>query len=535
MMEAAPLRYVPFPDHVLPEPVGTFVREASAAIGCDASYIALPTLACLARAIGNTRVIKLKRTWTEPAIIWAAIVGKSGTHKSPAIQAATKILAQKQSEAIAEYAEANARYAQEQAQYDKDYAAWKREKKTTEPPPWEPKQPHCQRFIASDVTIEALAVLLHGQDDGVLVVRDELAGWVNGIGQYKAGGKGADAGHWLSCWSGTPMTFDRKTGNTPMIHVPRASVSIVGGVQPAILQRAMGVEHLQDGMCARLLMAMPKPKRVTWSEAIVNPEIEALMANVFDELLKLEPAATPEGEPEPFAVPLTPEAKSAWVEYYNRHRAEMESLDADLTSAYAKLEAYAARFGLIFQMVAAAAGAASNDVIDQTAIEAGIALSDWFANEAKRVYGMFAETDDERDRRELIEWIAKQGGVVTARDLARGPRKFRKDAEPVLNDLMLRGVGHWMFRPPGPKGGRATRVFCLASRSGPPPGIYRTEWEANEGQALPPGESALRMIHERMDGDETSGDETHLKPEQNGGCVTRGSVTKGRNAGEDRA
>ena len=71
-------------------------------------------------------MIRLKRTWTEPAIIWAAIVGKCGTHKSPALQAATSFLQRKQSEAIAAYQESLAQHDQDQALYDRDYAAWKR-------------------------------------------------------------------------------------------------------------------------------------------------------------------------------------------------------------------------------------------------------------------------------------------------------------------------------------------------------------------------------------------------------------------------
>ena len=46
-------RYQPFPVHTLPGPVGAFVVAAAAAIGCDPMFIALPLLACLARAIGQ--------------------------------------------------------------------------------------------------------------------------------------------------------------------------------------------------------------------------------------------------------------------------------------------------------------------------------------------------------------------------------------------------------------------------------------------------------------------------------------------------
>ena len=116
----------PFPVHVLPGAVGEFVREAAAAIGCDVSFVALPMLACLARAVGNNRTIKLKRTWTEPAIIWAAIVGKSGTHKSPALAAATAPLNRKQAEAQERYHEELKSFEVESNLYERNLAQWKR-------------------------------------------------------------------------------------------------------------------------------------------------------------------------------------------------------------------------------------------------------------------------------------------------------------------------------------------------------------------------------------------------------------------------
>ena len=101
-------------------------------------------------------------------------------------------------------------------------------------------------------------------------------------------------------------------------HILHRAVSIVGGIQPGVLKRAIGREHLQDGLCARLLLAMPEPTPIRWTDAIVDPLIEAALGNVFDRLLALEPAADEDGHATPFAMPLTPEAKSIWVAFYNR-------------------------------------------------------------------------------------------------------------------------------------------------------------------------------------------------------------------------
>lgn len=456
-----PEQWRAFPVDVLPKTVGDFVKAAASAIGCDASFVALPLLVCLARAIGNSRVIRLKRTWTEPAIVWAAIIGKSGTHKTSAMHTAMKFLEAKQATAMKEHAEKLKGYLEDFAVYERDMAVWKRSK-TKEPPPKEPVVPVCNRYTTSDTTIEALAALLAVQYDGLLVARDELAGWLNGIAEYK-GGKGSDLGHWLACWSAQPLTVDRKTGAIKMIHVPRAAVSLVGGIQPSVLQTAIGREHLQNGLCARLLLAMPTPRPVVWTDATVDKQTETRLSDLIDNLLTIQAGTDEDGNPEPLPLDLTDEAKALWVDYYNRHRAEGTELDDDLAAAWSKLEAYTARFALIFQLCDWAAGITDGDAIDETSMAAAIQLSDWFGGEARRVYGMFAEDDAAQQQRELVELIQRRGGKVTARYLSHASRQHRKpgEAEAALERLVKARIGEWQDVPSGPDGGRPTRVLSL--------------------------------------------------------------------------
>jgi hypothetical protein len=89
------------------------------------------------------------------------------------------------------------------------------------------------RVVADDTTIEALAGILESNPRGVLVARDELAGWVRAMDQYK-GGKGADRQIWLSLWSNAPISVDRKGSPEPVI-VESPWVSVTGSIQPEIL------------------------------------------------------------------------------------------------------------------------------------------------------------------------------------------------------------------------------------------------------------------------------------------------------------
>lgn len=474
--------FAPFPVDVLPEPIRSFVTEAAKAIGCDASYIALPLLSGLAAAIGNTRRIALRRTWNEPAIVWTAIVGESGTMKTPAFKLAMKAIRKAQADAFKEHEAALAVWEAQHLRYEAELTGWKRQAAKGHgdagDPPEKPAPPIARRYIMSDTTTEALAPILLGNPRGVLLARDELAGWLGSFDRYaKAGKAGADSAHWLSMHNGEAMTIDRKTGIPPTIHVPSASVSITGGIQPGILSRALGQEHHESGMAARVLYAMPPRKAKRWTEADVDANTEAAVATVFDRLLSLPMEVDPESadplnpDLRPRLVTLTEAGHAAFVAFYNEHATEHAQLSGDLSAAWSKLEGYAARLALVVHLTRWAAGDATlRDParVDEASIAAGVVLARWFGDEARRVYAILGESDEGRESRRLVEWIERKGGTATVRDLTRGPREYRdtERAAKALGELVAAGIAEWIYDDHGPKGGRPTDRVRLVSRRG---------------------------------------------------------------------
>lgn len=472
--------FTPFPADVLPEPIRGFVAEAAKAIGCDASYIALPLLSGLASAIGNTHRIALKRGWTEPAIVWTAIVGESGTMKTPAFKLAMKATRKAQDRAWKEYEAAAAEWEAQHLRYEAELTAWKRDAAKAKPgdgynvaPPKKPLQPIARRYIVSDTTTEALAPILLGNPRGVLLARDELAGWIGSFDRYaKAGRGGADSAHWLSMHNGEAMTIDRKTGIPPTIHVPSASVGIAGGIQPGILARALGLEHHESGLLARLLFAMPPRKAKRWSEAEVNPATEEAAAAVFDHLFALQADLNDDGEERPYIVKLSDDGKAAWVRFFDEHGDEQVNLSGDEAAAWSKLEGYAARLALVVHLTRwAASDATLRDParVDEASIAAGVVLARWFGDEARRVYAILGESDEGRESRRLVEWIDRKGGTATVRDLTRGPREYRGDPEraaKALGELVAAGVGRWEVDDHAGGRGRPADRFRLLSRRG---------------------------------------------------------------------
>jgi Protein of unknown function (DUF3987) len=248
-----------------------------------------------------------------------------------------------------------------------------------------------------------------------------------------------------------------------MIHVPRAAVSIVGGIQPGILRQAIGREHMQDGLCARLLLAFPEPRPIVWRDDVITASPYCSMDELLEGLLALEPAADSEGRSAPFPLTLSAAAMRTWKAYYNRHRAEQVDLDDDLAAAWSKLEAYTARFALIFQLCNDPGATA----VDEQSVIAAITLSEWFGNEARRVYGMLAEDDEDREHRELVEWIRRRGGEISVRHFQQGRRdcKSADDAEAMLNALVNAGLGAWYTDTHDGGPGRPVHVFRLSTAS----------------------------------------------------------------------
>jgi len=61
------------------------------------------------------------------------------------------------------------------------------------------------------------------------------------------------------------------------------------------------------------------------------------------------------------------------------------------------------------------------------------------------VSGLLSESDEERDRRELVELIERKGGRMAPRELVQASRKYRPNdvAEEALNELAESGWGVW--------------------------------------------------------------------------------------------
>lgn len=420
----------PFPVDTLPDPLKSFVQETADAIGCDAALVALPTLATTAAAIGSARRVTIKRGWGEPSILWCLTVARSGSAKSPACDSATEPL-----EAV------------ERAEV---HAASQSEGESAIP----------VRVVA-DTTREALDVILSQNESGLLLTADEASSFIGGIDRYGSG-KSSDAGRWLPLWQAKAVRRHRATGDAKRVFVPNPHLSFAGCITPGGMTDFVRSQHNENGLLARMLIAMPNPRAAQWTDR--EPSVEAVegYAAIIETLAKIPPDRRSDGTPWPRLVRLAKDARAVFIPHFNWTKTEAAKSDDAMAAMLSKLAGQTARIALVFSM----ASDPDSDVIRADSMERAVELARWFASERRSIEDRLSAEVGDFDQ-SLVAWIAKwcrhhdYPGITPAQLNRNRKGSFRSsdDAEQALADLALRGLGKWENSDPGPTGGRPTRRF----------------------------------------------------------------------------
>lgn len=432
----------PFPLNALPPLLAEFVAEVSASKVVDLSMAAMPLLAALAGAIGGSRRVLIKPDWPEPCILWTAIVAPSGSGKTPAAAPVLEVVRQRDAEAVERNIQLNDAYRIDLADYDRAI----KKRKPDQPPIDKPLRPPLLRYHLQDVTPEQLLMVLADNPRGALLVRDELPGLFGGFGKYSDGKGASERAKYLSIWSADRLSDDRKVSDSAYVRSPH--LSIFGGVQPDLLFRAVSSDDCAAGLPARFLFAWPPEQSRRWSDESVPYSLQVDVSEAFDRLygLKFSGQESPCGQYVHSAavdVPLAADAQSQSKAWHDGvHAPLVDDAHGALRAAFSKLPAYCGRLALVLQLSCWATNeTAEASEVEADSVKHAITLVEWFRGEASRVYGLRAETDDERELRQLIDWIARKGGVVTARDLQATLRSYRESgaAEAALAELVKQG------------------------------------------------------------------------------------------------
>jgi len=458
--------YRPFPVSALPPSVEQFVGSVAGATATDPAWAALATIVVMAGCVGNRAAVVLRNGWEEPSVLWGCLVGKSGTTKSAVLHLVSRPLVdelKKEREAFlgrqSEFRAAVEAYNVQLAKWKADLSAGHRKD-----PPIEPERPNERRTLVSDVTIERLKSMLATNPLGLLAVCDELSALLGSFDRY-ARGKGSDLLAWLSMNEAKMMLVDRKGDGASF--VSRAAVSVIGTIQPYVLERAFGALERESGLLARFLLAYPPPRPPLWTENELSVDAARDWCQLLRGLLALEPSYDESDHVRPKLLHLDSDAKSHFVAWHDKHvHAVDEMPDDHLRAHWSKLRGACARMALVLACAEAAIGGNVTSV-SLDSMERAICITEWLKHESARIYGGLGASKEERELVELVQWIMKRGETVSVREVTKGMRRYRnqpQEAYEALERLNQLGVGRWLPSISTPTGGRPSDRFELTSQ-----------------------------------------------------------------------
>ena len=231
-----------------------------------------------------------------------------------------------------------------------------------------------------------------------------------------------------------------------------------------VLRRVLTEDFFERGLPARFLFAYPPMRQDKWSEAEVSDALRARVLELFGELWLLQPESDDHGQPRPKLLRLDSDAQAEYVRYYNECGASAVQADEHEEAAWPKFSGYAARLALVGQL----ARDPDAETVTGETMRAACDLARWSGNEAVRIYASLAETQEQREQRELVEFIQWRGGAVYERDVMQSFTRLKNNkpgTERELTALVKAGLGKWEPVDHGGGPGRPTRKFQLLRSS----------------------------------------------------------------------
>jgi hypothetical protein len=446
-----------------------WIDDAARSVAAPADYVVAPLLAAASVLIGHARWARAWPGWQEPPHLWCAVIGDRG--KSTGADVINRDVLPIIERRIAADFRRQRREAQAMIEADKvklesrkaELRETIKNRRSLPPQPSRaPQETMAPRLTLSDVTIERVAsVLATAAPKGVLMIRDELAGWLSGMN--------ADSDYarsfWIETYGGRLWTIDRQKSSAPII-VPRCAVSWYGGVQPGRVGEAL--QGSNEGLLARFMWFWPDPLPVKKPKR--RPSIDwAIMA--FDRLRTLDLTASDDG-PIPLMVPLDDAAAKRLVRFAELMQERGEATTGLLRSAIGKACGLTLRLSMVLEYLYWCGedgyGAPPDRVAEDTLIAAARFVSEYVIPSAERTYSDATCTETDDNTTILARWIASaRPAVVHVRDMQRNVRlSGLRDAKAIHAACAALIKAGWLGRPvPGRAfQHRGTKAYPISPR-----------------------------------------------------------------------
>lgn len=338
-------------------------NEIADSANAPVDYAAACVLTVGGALIGNNRTANVG-PWSEPPVIWTALIGNPSSGKSPVMDPFVAQIERLQDETG------------ETIQID-------------------------------DASAAAAGQVSAGAPRGLLLCNDEVSAWWSRFGQL--GGEQ----FWLKAFGARPHSIIRKDKSP--LHVRRLAISVLGGTQPDTI-RAFTAGKENRGFAARWLYIYPEPRR---GYSIAGEVNYVLAEDALRRLLALGDGTQTE------ACPLSPEAQALVEPWVGAKRDEAGEHDGVWGEWLGKQGGVALRLALILEYLWWAAdaplAAPPPAEISARAYEAATLFIDGYAAPmAARAFALSAMPQEDKLGAKLAKLIQKaRPETFNARDVRR--------------------------------------------------------------------------------------------------------------------
>ncbi len=462
----APLPTMPpvpdFPLSAFPPKVADYWRAAGESLSCPVDYVAVPGMTLLGAAVGRSRAAQAKAGYAESPLFWSAVFAPPGGTKSPALRVACDPLRRAEAGWLDGHREAVKTYESEMERHGVKLKEWK-ERGCECDQPEKPRKPPLQQIILDDATKEAAAKVMAENPRGIVIVKDELIGFVRSLNQYKRG-KGDDREFWQSAWAGATAKVNRSGNHDsgPLV-VRHPFVGIAGMMCPDALgelrgENSKGDTHA-DGFFDRFLLSFPDPLDAgpeTWR--VIPEEAEQGYRDVFHSLLGMkmvpESVSPPNTRWGPRFISLSTDGRTAWEEFTRTMASRMNALDMfdPFRGVLSKLRGYGLRFAALLWCLRQACGSSKpkHMFITDDIINDAFTLVNYFEQHAARCLGRGWADRPIRVATRLLAWLSRNPERVgfnrTEAFIALKDKRDVKSSES-LNPAFRLLVDHGYLRP----------------------------------------------------------------------------------------
>jgi hypothetical protein len=454
----------PFPAEVF-GPWADWIAAAAECKGAAPDYVGHTLLTVAGSLIGNTRWAAPQSGWSEPPILFSALIGDPSAGKSPATDAVFDPVRQLEKELAHDYADKLREYEDSATVAAVSESTWKDAVKValkdgSEVPnrpvaAYAPDAPVRPRLIFSDATPEKVAEIQAVLWRSLLLHRDELSGWLGNMNKYSGGGERA---FWLEAYGGRPYTVERVKRPEPII-VDRLAIGILGNIQPDRLSTLL-LHGDDDGLLARLGVVWPEKVPLKRPTTSVD---EVVAQRAFQRLHNLQPAYGEDGKPQPWFVPFDGEAVNLLYEFRERCRALEDSAEGLMKGHVGKFPGLAIRMAVIIAYLDWAIGADAAEPGRVTCNEMGRAchyVAEFLYPMAMRTYGDAAAPAEERAAMKLAGMIvSKRLREFTSRDVQREKQAGLRSKAEIDPALMVMVQAGWLRSQTETTGGRPRHVY----------------------------------------------------------------------------